>query len=424
MTRLDKPVWETSYAAPMTTARVFFVNRFYYPDHSATAQILTDLAVYLVEQGWHVEVVTSRALYDGGDQVLADREDAAGVRIHRVGRRGGGRKSMAARLLGYVSFYPGAMGALLRQVRRGDIIVAKTDPPLLATPLALVARLKGARLVNWWQDVYPEIADREGIRLARGLPGALLRSMRNASIRAGAMNVAIGSRMAEHLAAEAGAAAHICVVDNWTDETQVVPMRPDQTPLRKAWGFAPGDLVVGYSGNLGVAHDVDTVLDAARRLRGEPVSFLFVGGGSRLDRVRSIARAEGLDRIVFQPYQPRERLAESLAVADIHWMSLRPDLEGLIVPSKFYGIAAAGRGVIMIGDPDGEIGRLVRAEDVGHVVSPGDVEGLVAVLRALALDRSHAKAAGERARRLLETRYSRQTLLEKWRNVLAGVASR
>jgi len=77
----------------------------------------------------------------------------------------------------------------------------------------------------------------------------------------------------------------------------------------------------------------------------------------------------------------------------------------------------------MVGDPDGEIGRLVRAEELGHVVQPGDAEGLAAVLRSMAADGTQAAAMGARARLLLETRYSRQTLLEKWKDVLAGVAA-
>ena len=143
------------------------------------------------------------------------------------------------------------------------------------------------------------------------------------------------------------------------------------------WGL--GDkFVVGYSGNLGRAHEFDTVLAAAERLRHAPrIVFLFIGGGQRMDDLARIVKARGLDATFrFVPYQDRTLLTHSLGVPDIHWISLKPAVEGMIVPSKFYGIAAAGRPIIAITARDGELARLVLEHECGLVVEPGQAEAL------------------------------------------------
>ena len=202
---------------PETRPRVVFVNRFYWPDHSATAQILTDLATGLAAQGWAVTVIASRLRYDGGPR-LAARELDAGVSIHRVATTRFGRNVMIGRAIDYASFYLTAMAAAARILRRGDILVAKTDPPLLQVPLAPVARLRGARQVNWMQDVYPELAVALGMRRLAGWPGRVLTALRTRSIRASAATVAIGARMRETLVTAGGQASRIAEIHNWGDD--------------------------------------------------------------------------------------------------------------------------------------------------------------------------------------------------------------
>ena len=201
---------------PPARRRVVFVNRFYWPDHSATAQILTDLATGLATQGWAVTVIASRLRYEGG-ALLAARESHAGVTIQRVATTRFGRDTLLGRAIDYASFYLTAMLAAWRTLRRGDILVAKTDPPLLQVPLSLVSWLRAARQINWMQDVYPELAVGLGFRRLAGWPGALLTRLRTWSIRGSATTVAIGARMKETLVAAGADAAAIAEIHNWGD---------------------------------------------------------------------------------------------------------------------------------------------------------------------------------------------------------------
>ena len=404
--------------------RVIFVNRFYYPDHSATAQILTDLAEALVVAAWQVEVVTSRLQHENSAIRLDSRSARAGVTIHRVATTSFGRAGIVGRLVDYLSFYFSAFFVLFAIARRGDLIVAKTDPPLLSVMAVLVARLRHARLVNWLQDLYPEVAAELGLATLRGPVGSTLRRLRDVSLRTAVANVAIGDRMAERLTMLGVPADRIAVIPNWADDAAIRPIPPDQALFRREWTLN-SKFVVGYSGNLGRAHESDTLFRAAQLLRDRPdIVFLVIGGGRENVALAERVQASGLtNHFQFRPYQPREALSQSLAVADVHWLSLLPELEGLIVPSKFYGIAAAGRPVIAVTDPDGEIGRIAVREGCGLAIMPGDADGLAETIRALAGDSGRVAAMGRAARALIDRDYSRSAAIGRWKMLLERVAT-
>jgi glycosyltransferase involved in cell wall biosynthesis len=415
--------------------RIIFVNRFFYPDHSATSQMLTDLAFALAEHGHPTTVVTSRLRYDDPVVRLPARETVRGVEIIRLATTGFGRMGLAARAVDYVTFYLAVAWLLLQQVRRGDIVVAMTDPPLLSVVTTPVVWFRGAHLVNWFQDVYPEVATTLGMvcgGLGR-LLAALLRWVRNRALRKASLNVVIGERMAAELRRLGAAAEKVRVIPNWADGQLVRPIAHRDNALRREWGFANA-FVVGYSGNLGRAHDTETILDAialtaasratvdaaAFSLLPQPthsdaaVEWLFVGGGAQMARLKARIEQRGDRNVRFQPYQPRNRLSESLSVPDVHLITLRPALEGLIVPSKYYGIAAAGRPAIFIGDPDGEIGRILSATGTGLVVAEGDGAALAQAIDRLARDQRLADNMGNQARALFEERYDLAFAVAAW----------
>jgi colanic acid biosynthesis glycosyl transferase WcaI len=173
-------------------------------------------------------------------------------------------------------------------------------------------------------------------------------------------------------------------------------------------------IVVGHSGNLGRAHDFETVLGAAERLRNESrIVFLMIGGGKHFEE---LAKANSFR---FRPYQEHAMLPHSLGVADAHWVSLRPALEGLIVPSKFYAIAAAGKPMLMIGDPEGEIGRLIRQHRCGTIIATGDAATLTDTLRRWSGASEAIIEMGARARQMLDAQFTRRRALDQWGRRLA-----
>lgn len=398
---------------PASGPRVIFINRYFAPDISATSQMLSELCFALVPRGFRVVVLTSRSAYDAPATSLPPRETLQGVDVHRVWTTRFGRGSLAGRACDYLSFYLSALVALLLLARRGDVVVAKTDPPLVSVVAAVVAGIKGARLVNWLQDVFPEVALRLGV-LAPGALSRSLRRLRNWSLVRARRNVVIGERMAALLVAEGVAREAIEVIPNWADGALIAPVAPADNPLRAAWGYG-NSLVVGYSGNLGRAHEFDTLLGAAERLANEAdIAFLFIGGGRGNQQLRAAVEARGLRNLQFQPYQAPALLAQSLSVPDVHLVSLLPAMEGLIVPSKIYGIAAAGRPCIFIGDPAGEVAGLLAAGGFGLTVAPGDSEALAAAILGLREDAAERHRLGQRARAFFDQGGSVQEAAARW----------
>jgi glycosyltransferase involved in cell wall biosynthesis len=309
----------------------------------------------------------------------------------------------------------------LRTVSPGDLVVAKTDPPLISTIAWIATRLRGAQLVNWLQDLYPEVAANLGTPVVRGPLGRWLKALRNVSLRRAAANVAIGEKMAEVLEAEGVARDKLRVIPNWADEETLRPVPTSESVTRKLWRFDPGDFVLGYSGNLGRAHEAETLLAAARLLsKRSDIRFLFIGGGYEFHRLEKSADAEALGNFVFKPHQPREDLPDTLGAADAHWLSLRPEMEGLIVPSKFYGILAAGRPIVAVAALDGEIGRIVRENECGIAVAPGDAAGLAQAVVTLAEDVALRRRMGLRARTLSETMFPRSSALRDWADLVGS----
>jgi colanic acid biosynthesis glycosyl transferase WcaI len=398
--------------------KVIFLNRYFYPDHSATSQMLADLAFDLAARGQETHVITSRQRYDNPWAGLPPYESVAGVRIHRVWTSRFGRGRLFGRALDYLTFYSSAAWRLARLAARGDRVVAKTDPPLISIIAAVVARLRGAVLVNWIPDVFPEVATALGVR---GISRPLARGMcylRDLSWNEARHNVVLGERTAEYLTARGLDAGRITVIPNWADGARIRPVRSCENRLRRAWGLAE-KFVVGYSGNMGRAHEFGTIIEAVERLRDEPgIGFLFIGDGPQREAVAREARRRRLGNLVFRPYQPRARLKESLGAADVHLISLRPEVEGWIVPSKLYGIAAAGRPTLFIGAAEGEIASLLHETGCGVQIAPGDAARLSGLIREWARHPEEAARRGRKARAVFEQRFGQGRGLQAWRRLL------
>jgi colanic acid biosynthesis glycosyl transferase WcaI len=397
-----------------------FVNRYFDPDQSASSQMLTDLVRGLAARLLLVHVVCSRQLYDDSRAALPPREVRSGVTIHRVATTRFGRAGLIGRGVDYASFYVSAGMTLLKLLSAGDVVIAKTDPPLISILAASVARIKNTALINWQQDVYPEVASH---LQANPLPRWLdtqLRKLRDWSLRRATMNVLISNRMLGYFQQRGIPRLKLCVIDNWADAEAITPKPPGSSLLRARLGLADR-FVVCYSGNLGRAHEFDTLLSAAEALQADrTVIFLIIGGGAKMEPLRRAVSDRELGNFIFLPYQRREDLGDSLAAADVHLASLVPTLEGLIMPSKLYGILAAGRPLVFIGAADGDIAGIIDDAGCGVTVPIDAGADLAAAIRRLQSEPATCAAMGARARQILVLRYSMDKALERWVAVLGA----
>jgi colanic acid biosynthesis glycosyl transferase WcaI len=383
--------------------RLAFFNRSYYPDFGATGQLLTELCEDLVSRhGHHVTVVAGVAL-SSAVEVPPPRwyrpvreEWHNGVRILRAYGTTLDKRRFTGRATNYMSYFA---SALVGAARLGpvDVVIALTDPPIIGLPASAAASMRGARFVFLCQDIFPEVARLlEDFQSAR-VDALLTRVGKYTVARADAI-VALGDTMKRRLVETKDAdASRIRVIHNWADCEAIVPA-PKDNPFARAHGLADR-FVVMHSGNVGLSQGIDRLLDVADRIRDlSDVVIAIVGDGAQKRVLVEAAAARGLANVRFFPYQPKSALIDSFATADAFLVSLKAGLSGFIVPSKLYGILAAGRPFIASVEADSEAADIARQHDCGIVVEPGSVEGIEAAIRTLHSDPARARAMGERAR--------------------------
>jgi colanic acid biosynthesis glycosyl transferase WcaI len=387
---------------------LIFINRFYWPDEPATAQLLTDLAEGLAATGERVTVITS---HNGRAEIPCD-ELHQGVHIRRVRSTRWGQKNLAGRALDFTAFSLGALIRLARIARPDDTVVVMTDPPLLAILATPLARWRGARVTHWVQDIYPE--------LAMALAGAkwlrIFRPLRDRAWRRAGACVVPGDDMAAFLAGRG--VKKIAVIPNWAP-AGLTPMPPGAADaLRDTWGFR-GKFIAAYSGNLGRVHDLMPLLDAAAALQSETdIVFIFIGDGAQRYALETTAQERGLNSVRFFPAQPRTQLAETLALGDVHFVTLRPGCEPLVFPSKLHGIAAVGRPMLFVGPRDCSLARLVTGRGMGAVFSREETALLAETIRSLHGDPARQRAWSEAAERFHRETGGVERAVADWHKLL------
>jgi colanic acid biosynthesis glycosyl transferase WcaI len=366
---------------------ILFINRVYPPSKGATGDMLRGIAEGLAARGWDVTVL---ATAEPGEPKSRTRR---GVRILRAGGALS-RRNVLLRAVSYVFMIPWLMTRSLL-LPRTDFVVTMTDPPMLAVAGLVLKFFKRNRVIHWAQDLYPEVAGELGVLPRAGAATNLLRALSTAALKDSDAVVAIGRCMASRITARGISYARLAIIPNWAPPVQSLDRA--ENPFRREHGLE-GEFVVMYSGNMGLAHDFDTVLGAADSLRGQRVVFLFIGEGPRRVEVEAAARLRGIDNIRFLPPQPAEKLSESLSAADAHLVTMRPNLCGLVVPSKVYGVLAAGRPCVFVGPSDSEAARLLRETDAGVVIEPGQSAQLASAILDWAGDPAVHAAACRKAR--------------------------
>ena len=356
----------------MPARRVIFINRFYWPDAPATAQLLTDLAEALAAQSITVIVATT------GSSDLPLTETQRGVAITRLSQRRAHQASLWQRAGDFLRFRRALQIWLEANLEREDAVVCLTDPPLIGSLAASIANRKGARVIHWVQDIFPEIAVN-----VFGLPVLnFFRGSRDAAWRRAGVCVTPGETMRDFVIARGVSPTRTAVIPNWAP-IGLAPAAPEAVVLWKAKHSLAEKMVVMYSGNLGRAHDFTWVAPLAKSFREDPrVAFVFVGGGPRLTSVQNAVNEAGLANVHFIPSASRSDLSVVLSAGDAHLVSIRAGCENLVFPSKLAGIAAVGKPAIVIGPAHCEPARVVVAGRWGQGFIPGDVAGMTQTLRA------------------------------------------
>ena len=395
---------------------ILFVNQFYWPDVAATAQMLTDLTEHLAADGYDVHVLAGVGAYDETTAGGAGAEVRRGVTIHRIRTTRFGRGRHVGRVADYATFYLGALRHVLR--RRYDLVVTLTTPPMLPVLGAAMRRLRGVPYGVWSMDLHPEAEIALGMLAPDSAAARALHAAGDRGYGRASFVVALGPHMARRITARGVAPERVREISVWGGRDEVQPIAPEDNPLRAELGLE-GRFVVMYSGNAGLAHRFDEVEAAMEALRDDDrIAFVVAGGGPRRPELEAFAAERGLGNVRFLDYFPRARLAEALSLADVHLLTLRPDMAGIAVPSKLFGAMAAGRPTAVVAPAASEPAEIVSAHGAGFVIEPGEA-GLADRLRALADDPGEAAKMGAAAREAFLQAYEREVCCRAWGDLLA-----
>jgi len=324
--------------------------------------------------------------------------DTASMPRVKIVRSGGVAfsRSKIGRVVSYASFFAGAAVRGFRGPKPA-LVLTLTTPPLISVLGTLLKSLRGSRHFIWEMDLYPDIAVDLNVLKPRSVITRLVGTVADFSRKRADGIIVLGEEMKERLIARGIPKHKIVVAENWADGCEILPAP-----------FEEGPLVVHYSGTFGLAHEEQTIAESMRRLRDDTrFRFVFAGGGARRKGLEQFCRVEGIGTVEFRPYATRSELGRSLAEGHVGLVTQIPETVGAVVPSKIYGIMAAGRPVLYVGPEDATPARVIERHGCGWRIEPGDALGLVRLFERLEQDRGLLREAGGRARRAFEKYYDR-----------------
>lgn len=398
---------------------LWVVSELFHPETTSTGYFVTGIAEGLAGD-FDVRALCSKPTYSERGQRVPRRETHAGVDIRRMRSTDFAKDWLPGRLLNMLTFSVAVAFTALLRFHRGDAVLVVTNPPLVTLLVGMAVRLKRMRAILLVHDVYPEVLHATGhIRPGGAVSNAIQRVMRWV-FRSFRDIVVLGRDMEELIRRNVGGDRRITIIPNWGDPAEVRPLARSDNPFALAYDLV-GRTVVQFSGNLGRTHDIETVLEAARRLCDRSnLRFLFVGYGGKTGLIAE-AGAE-LPNILFAPRQPREMLGPMLSCSDATLIAFTDNMLGVSVPSRMYNVMAAAAPIVALADERSELAQVIREEGCGWQFRTGDVDGLCALLASIDSEEGKAEARrrGEAGRNAMLRNYTAEIVVAQFAALIAA----
>ncbi|MEA5419486.1 glycosyltransferase family 4 protein [Spirulina sp. CCNP1310] len=397
---------------------VLIVTQFYPPDYAATGQLIAELAIHLSRMGLKMRVFTGQPGYafDADSAPKREIHDKVHVQRSRVSRMWPLR--IRGRAVNGLLFCLRTAIHLIRAAHRRELLVVTSEPPYLPVMGYLAHRLLGLPYICLLYDLYPDVAVALDVFPARHPLVKAWDWLNHHIWKHAEQIIVLSSSMRDRVLAKAPDLENrITVIPSWADPQLIYPMEKSDNWFAQRYGCVDR-FTVQYSGNLGRCHDLETILKTAELLRDEPIQFVFIGRGAQLQAcMERVARSQ-LTHCRFLPYQDKAVLPYSLTACDLALVSISPGLEGLVAPSKLYGILAAGRPVAAICERHSYLRQILRNARCGQAFESGDAVGLAAYIQALARNPQWVKSLGDAGRHYLDQHYTPQQVAAAYWQVL------
>lgn len=398
--------------------KLSIITQFYPPDYAATGQLIEELALRLGRLGLPVQIFTGQPGYAFQKESAPAREHIERVAVKRSRTTRFWSKRIRGKALNGLLFCVRSGIHVLKNRDRDDVLLLTTAPPFLPIIGYIAHKLFGIPYVCLLYDLYPDVAVELKV-VAREHWAVRLWDTINCRIWKRSQKIIVLSpTMKDRVVAKCPEISDkIRVIHNWADPNQIVPIAKHQNWFAKAFNLVDTFTVL-YSGNMGRCHDMETILEAAKLLKDEPIQFVFIGNGAKRQGFRTQANQLGLKNCQFLPYQDKQNLPYSLTACDLSLVSVSPGMEGLVAPSKLYAALATGRPLGIICEPHSYLRTMVEEAGCGEAFNNGDAEALAAFIRRLAADSQLTKQMGQAGRRYLQSNFTPDLIAQQYSQLL------
>ena len=360
------------------TKDILFLCQYFYPEYITSSLLPYQTARELVDNGMKVDVICGypKEYHSGVGTAVPKIETVDGILIQRVSYFQLDRTNSLFRLLNYFSFIASCFLKLF-QLRHYKLIYVYSNPPLLPILTVLANVLFKTRFVFVTYDIYPDIAIKTGV-LSESSPISWLTDCINAQVFKRATKIiALSKEMKHYLIETKQVADHkVQVIPNWATEEESIVVSPHKKSDK---------ITISYLGNMGIPQDFDKIeaIISDKRVQAMPIQFIFAGHGSRKDSLREFVSSNHLQNVTVYDYLKGEDYQSVLANSDYHLLSLKAELNGLAVPSKFYSYIHNGKPIIALVHEDCDIAENIEQLDLGYVIPKGDLEGAISVFQKM-----------------------------------------
>lgn len=402
--------------------RILIINQYFYPDISATSQIITELAVGLSKY-FEIEILCGKPSYNPIESTkinLFKFYKYRGCKVLRVWNTTFERKSFIGRILNYLTYIFFAVFTIIF-LKRVKICIAMTDPPFAGFIALVLKKIKSIPYIVNIRDLHPDIELTTGL-LKNNFFTYLWKKLNFSIFKNALLIIVLGEKIKKYLIHQYKIAeSKILVIPDFSEDEIIRPIEKNNKFLRDK--EFKDKFIIMHSGNMGLNQDLPIIIEAANILKEHrDLAFVLIGDGAMKNELMLLAEKYELKNVYFLPYQKKEDLIYSLTAADVHLVTLKKELSNFILPSKIYGIMAAGKPMIACIDEDSDVATIIKQCKCGIIVNPGNPSLLAeAILKLYGCQSNELLLMGQNARRWLELHFKKEFVINSYKNLISKI---
>lgn len=398
--------------------KYWIVSQLFYPNETSTGFVMTKIAEKILDIG-EVNVICGPANYQSSALSNANGLDDR-IRIHRIKAPSWDKNNLFLRVINFIIITITISWKILFEVKRGDMLILVTNPPILIVLVAMIKQLKRFQMFIILHDIFPENLAVTGIISRNSVFYKLLLRLFNTSYNKADHLIVCGTDMKDVVTKKVRSSMSITVITNWADHEEIFPFYIDRDEYLKR--DLKDKIVIEFAGNIGRVQGLDKFLELFIKVNNPDLVLLIIGDGAYKRKLLQMKQVYPTTQVIFIDSKPRLEQKYFLNACDIGLVTLSEGMYGLGVPSKVYNIFAAGKPVLYIGDTDSEVSRYIMEHQSGWAFSWDQVVEIELFLKNFNIDKiEEINQKGIIARSLVESQFTKEYILNQYNSVLQGI---